>query len=139
MTDSENESDIQFKCPCGECSLETYLQEGCPKSCIPYLGMTSLSKEDRENLNYILKKDTKNIMESFTDLSNGTCDSLIRRGVTVETLVRVAVNFDSSLRDELKKSKSVNEVFHLHLWCECDDRSRHGTSNNCIFYHTSRR
>jgi hypothetical protein len=44
-----------------------------------YLEMTTLSKEDQENLNYILKKDTKKIMESFTDLSNGTCDSLIRQ------------------------------------------------------------
>ena len=73
--------------------------------------MTTLSEEDQENLNHILKKDTKRIMESFTDLSNGTCDSLIQRGVTVETLVRVAVSIDSSLRDELKKSKSINEAF----------------------------
>jgi hypothetical protein len=32
----KSESDIKFECPCGECSLETYLQRGCPKSCIPY-------------------------------------------------------------------------------------------------------
>ena len=73
--------------------------------------MTTLSKEDRENLNYILKKDTKKIMKSFDNLSDGTCDSLIRREVPVERLVRVAVKFDPSLRDELKKSKSIDEVF----------------------------
>lgn len=114
MTDyeaEECESVIKFQCPCGECSLESYLQEGCPKSCIPYLGMTTLSKGDQENLNYILKKDTKKIMESFTDLSNRTCDSLVCRGVTVEKLVRVAVNSNAALRDELKKSKSIDEVF----------------------------
>jgi hypothetical protein len=110
----ETESDIRFQCPCGECSLEIYLQKGCPKSCIPYLGMTSLSKEDQENLNFILKKDTKKIMESFTDLSNGTCDSLIRQGVTVEKLVRVAVNSNSSLHDQLIGSTSVDRVF-THL------------------------
>jgi hypothetical protein len=107
----ESEFDIRFECPCGECLLETYLQDGCPKSCIPYLGMTTLSEEDRENLNYILKKDTKKIIDSFDSLSDGTCDSLIRQEVTVERLVRVAVKFDPSLRDELKKSKSIDEVF----------------------------
>ena len=76
--------------------------------------MTTLSKEDQENLNYILKKDTKKIMESFANLSNGTCDSLIRQGVTVDKLVRVAVNFDSSLHDQLMGSTSVDRVF-THL------------------------
>ena len=107
----KSESDIQFRCPCGDCSLETYLQDGCPKSCIPYLGMTTLSEEDRENLNYVLKNDTKKIMESFANLSNGTCDSLIRQGVTAEKLVRMAVNFDSSLHDQLVGSTSVDRVF----------------------------
>ena len=109
--DEDSESDIKFQCPCGKCSLETYLHDGCPQSYIPYLGMTTLSKGDQENLNYILKQDTKKIMQSFTDLSNRTCDSLIRREVTVEKLVRVAVDSDPSLRDELKKSKSIDEVF----------------------------
>ena len=76
--------------------------------------MTTLSKEDQENLNYILKKDTKKIMESFADLSNETCDSLIRQEVTVEKLVRVAVNFNSSLHDQPIKSKSIDQVF-THL------------------------
>ena len=107
----ESESDIKFQCPCGICSLETYLQDGCPKSCIPYLGMTTLSKADKEDLNFILKKDTKKIMNSFNTLFNKTCDSLIQQEVAVERLVRVAVRFDSSLRNELKKSKSINEVF----------------------------
>ena len=73
--------------------------------------MSTLSKEDQENLNYILKKDTKKIMESFSNLSNGTCDSLIQQGVTVEKLVRVAVNFDSSLHNQLIGSTSVDRVF----------------------------
>ena len=73
--------------------------------------MTTLSKGDQENLNYILKKDTKKIMESFTNLSNKICNSLVHHGVKVETLVRVAVNSNPALRDELKKSKSIDEVF----------------------------
>ena len=73
--------------------------------------MPTLSKEDRENLNFILKKDTKKILRSFENLSNGICDSLKRQEVAVDYLVRVAVNSDPSLRDELKKSKSIDEVF----------------------------
>ena len=107
----ESESDIQFQCPCGKCSLETYLQDGCPKSCTPYLGMTTLSKADQEDLNYILEKDTTKIMDSFTDLSNATCDSLIQQGITVDKLVRVAVTSNPSLRDKLIGSTSVDRVF----------------------------
>ena len=44
---NEPDSVIRFVCPCGKCSLEAYLQKGCPKSCIPYLGMTTLSEEDQ--------------------------------------------------------------------------------------------
>ena len=53
-------------------------------------------------------------MRSFGNLSNGTCDSLIRQGVTVEKLVRVAVNFNPFLHDKLIGSTSVDEVF-THL------------------------
>ena len=112
-TDSDAKESIRFKCPCGECSLDTYLQEGCPKSCIPYLRMTTLSKEDQENLNYILKKDTKKIMTSFVHLSSRTCDSLMRQGITADRLVRLAVDFDSSLFDKLIGSMSVDRVFTI--------------------------
>ena len=113
----ESESNIKFRCPCGECSLETYLQGGCPKSCIPYLGMTTLSKADQEDLNYILEKDTTKIMDSFADLSNATCDSLIRQKVPVDKLVRVAISYNSSLHDKLIGSTSVDQVF-AHLFPE---------------------
>ena len=107
----ESEGDIRFCCPCGKCSLETYLQDDCPESCIPYLGMTTLSQGDKENLNYILKKDTKRIMDSFADLSNATCDSIKRQGIKIDHLVRVAVTSNSSLRDKLIESTSVDRVF----------------------------
>ena len=73
--------------------------------------MTTLSEGDQENLNYILKKDTKKIMESFAYLSNRICDSLKRQGVTVDKLVRVAVTYSPSLRDKLIGSMSVDQVF----------------------------
>ena len=76
--------------------------------------MTTLSEGDQENLNYILKKDTKKIMKNFADLSNKTCDSLIQQEVTVDKLIRVAVTFNSSLRDKLIGSTSVDQVF-THL------------------------
>ena len=79
--------------------------------------MTTLSEEDQENLNYMLKKDTIKIMKSFANLSNETCSSLIRQGVTVDSLVRVAINSDSSLYDKLMESKSVDRVFS-HLGSE---------------------
>jgi hypothetical protein len=53
-------------------------------------------------------------MKSFANLSNETCNSLIRRGVAVEQLIRVAVTSDSSLHDKLIGSTSVDLVF-THL------------------------
>ena len=107
----ESESDIQFICPCDECSLETYLQNGCPKSYTPYLGKTTLSKADQEDLKYILENNTEKIMDSFANLSNATCDSLKQQGKTVDELVRVAVTSNPSLRDKLIGSTSVDRVF----------------------------
>jgi hypothetical protein len=111
----ESESIREFQCPCGECLLETYLQDGCPKSRIPYLGITTLSEEDKETLKFLLKEDTQKIINSFTKLSNKTCDSLIQqekeKRLTVDKLIRVAVSFDPSLRDELKELNSIDQVF----------------------------
>ncbi|MCG8622114.1 MAG: hypothetical protein MJE68_08995, partial [Proteobacteria bacterium] len=110
MTDNdakESEGDIRFRCPCGECSVETYLKDGCPKSQIPYLGMNTLSQRDRENL----KKDTKKIMMNFADLSDNTCDSLKQQGVTVDNLVRVAIHSNPYLHDKLIGSTSVDQAF----------------------------
>ena len=73
--------------------------------------MTTLSKEDQENMNIMLQKDTKKIMDSFADLSNATCDSIIRQGVPVDNLVRVAFNSNPSLHDKLIGSTSVDRVF----------------------------
>ena len=73
--------------------------------------MTSLSKDDQENLNYMLKKDTKKIMKSFTYLSNRTCDSLVQQGVTVERLIRVAANCNAYLLERLVKLTSIDLVF----------------------------
>ena len=113
----ESESNIKFRCPCGECSLETYLEDGCPQSRIPYLGMTTLNKADQEDLNYILEKDTTKIMDSFADLSNATCDSLIQQEVPVDKLIRVAISYNSSLHDKLIGSTSLDQVF-AHLFPE---------------------
>ena len=87
--------------------------------------MTTLNEEDQENLNYILKKDTKKIMKSFAHLSNRTCDSLIRQGVTVKKLVRVAITSNSSLYDtvfmliermiQLPQENSIPGIFCILL------------------------
>jgi hypothetical protein len=53
-------------------------------------------------------------MDSFADLSNETCDSLIGQGVPVDKLVRVAVTSNSSLHDKLIGSTSIDQVF-THL------------------------
>ena len=101
-----------FKCPCGECSLMVYLKNGCPKSRIPYLGMpVNLSVGDKRNLKYALNKDTRKLCESFRDLSDSTCESLITRDIKLDRLIRVAKNHDKSL--QLSSVKSVDEAFTI--------------------------
>ena len=99
-----------FKCPCGKCSLMVYLRNGCPKSCVPYLGMpANLSIGDERNLKYTLNKDTRKLCNSFRDLSDSTCDSLIKQGINLDRLIRVATNHDRSL--QLASVQSMDEAF----------------------------
>ena len=89
-----------------------YLKNGCPKSCIPYLGMpVNLSQGDKQNLKYALNKDTTKLCDSFRDLSDSTCDSLIKRNIKLDRLIRVAINHDKSLQLNSKSVKSMDEAF----------------------------
>ena len=89
-----------------------YLKNGCPKSHIPYLGMpVNLSVGDKRNLKYALNKDTRKLRDSFRDLSDSTCESLIERDIKLDRLIRVATNHDKSL--QLSSVQSMDEAFTI--------------------------
>ena len=110
-----------FHCPCGQCSLETYLSEGCPHGKLPYLHLSNLDEDDRENLIQKLDNDTNEIIQCFSDLVGDICASLKEHGVTTEELalrvlqLQASPTIDKPLmseeKDQLKTSRSIVESF----------------------------
>ena len=69
-----------FKCLCGECTLEQYLEGKCPNSSsmalFPYLDRTSLTENEYYKLERTLMNETKVVIHEFTKLVASTRESL---------------------------------------------------------------
>ena len=115
-----------FRCPCGECSLESYLENGCPKSnsdSFPYLDISKLDEDDKEDLTYQLSKDTSDMIMSFAKLLDEMCVSLKKQGIPVQSLAMRALSLGAYESDtiqkpllsedekELRSSKTIDEAF----------------------------
>lgn len=115
-----------FRCPCHKCSLESYLEHGCPSSTskrFPYLDVSNLDDCDREDLEQRLISDVSEIVRCFAELFDATCTSLTRREVSVERLAVRAVSlgaYESPLvhkpliteaEIELRTSTSIYRAF----------------------------
>ena len=110
-----------FHCPCGKCSLATYLKDGCPQSNYPFLQLSKLDEDDREDLTQQLDHETKKIIDSFLELVDSTVESLRARNVTPLQLARRALElkaYDGTsammqqplMHDEEKKLKDSNSI-----------------------------
>ena len=112
---TEDTDEDKFQCPCRECSLNSYIQFGCPKSRYPYLDMSKLSEDDKDNLAQILISYVKEIVKSFSKLSFTTSKSLKRRNVTIDELRNVVVNFsgDKSLSEALRRESTIDGMFSI--------------------------
>ena len=123
--DSESNEEY-FHCPCGQCDVISYLDKGCPKTNskqYPYLEMSELSDDDKEDLVQKLSDDTANIIQCFADLLSTTSESLNKRNVKVDKLIKVALDLGAYKsdnnqiplleedRDELRKAGSVDTAF----------------------------
>ena len=119
------EDDV-FCCPCGSCSLEKYLDEGCLKSnsCrFPYLDYGNLDEGDREDLTFILSQDLSNMIKGFATLTSEVRVSLDERGISVPRLTAHALGlgaYDSPEmvkplleedQEKLQQAKTVHDVF----------------------------
>ena len=125
MNGSVDNDDI-FHCPCGHCSLESYLDEECPKSTsdsYPYLDLCKLDEDDRKDLKFKLSQDIGIMIKSFANLFSETCESLDEREINVRRLARHALAlgaYESSKiqqpllsedENQLMSSKSMDEAF----------------------------
>ena len=51
VAEEDDDSAISFECPCKECSLESYVSDGCPRQkSYPYLDSTNLTKDEMKDL-----------------------------------------------------------------------------------------
>ena len=119
-----DENTITFQCPCEECSLESYVSDGCPRrQSYPYLDSTKLTKDEKKDLIQVLNHKTREIKKIFRKLLDNTCVSLKECKIPTEELVRCALNIivnnseEAPLtllkehQEELKRATTVDGVF----------------------------
>ena len=126
VVSSQNIVDAKFHCPCKKCSLESYLDEGCPNSnskLFPYLKLDDVDEDSKKNLMHKLSTQSAEMIKEFSELFDKTCASLSKREINVESLaVRVLGlgAYRSSLihkplmheaEMELKTAKSIESAF----------------------------
>lgn len=95
VDDSASVASECFHCPCGQCDILSYLDNGCPKTNskqYPYLDMSELDELDRQDIVQKLSQDTSSIIQSFADLDSNTSQSLKKQDVSVGTLINVALS-----------------------------------------------
>ena len=115
-----------FRCPCGQSSLESYIEDGCPKSnsdSFPYLDISKLDEDDKEDLTQQLSKDTTAMIKRFANLLDETSTSLAARRVSVQRLALRALTLGAYESEEILKpilsedeqklmnSSSIDETF----------------------------
>lgn len=115
-----------FCCPCGKCSLESYLDKGCPISdsdAFPYLDLSNLDEHNKEDLKAKLCDDVDDMGKRFAKTLNEICESITKRGVSVHGFARCVINLvadpspniQQPLTDDtmqrLFSAKSIDEAF----------------------------
>ena len=81
-----------FGCGCGNCTLLSFIERGCPtpftsRSTFPYLNLGGLTHKQQEELKEKLQCESQQIMLQFQELVSGTVKSLIRQNVSQDELV----------------------------------------------------
>ena len=109
-------SEHHFRCPCGTCNLDFYLDNGCPETTsqtYPYLELSRLTENEKEDLVQKLSNDTANIIESFADLITDTSESLRAKNIEVGVLVSRALNIGAYKSDRVQKPLLAEDEHQL--------------------------
>ena len=111
---------IEFFCPCGNCSLKSYINNGCPLTtsmAFPYLNLTRLlsSQKEKENLIQRLSNDIDEIKCKFAELLDEVCDSLDKQ-ITTKQLARRVINrsiarISEDHEEKLRQSECIDDSF----------------------------
>ena len=121
-----------FGCGCGRCTFFSFVDKGCPMpitlaSSFPYLNLSGLTSEQRQELKIRLQIDSQKIMIRFQELVSATIESLIRRNVPQKKLfshVMTLRAFDPVFKEpqvplfrhrfeELKAANTIYDIFQV--------------------------
>lgn len=118
-----HDADPKFHCSCGNCTLDTYLREGCPEGYTPYLELSKLDEHNKDLIQQ-LSEETKKMIHCFSNLIDSICFSLIEREVTTIELACHVLELGAYISPsivqkplmseeeaELKNSKTIAESF----------------------------
>ena len=122
-----DESDDIFRCPCGHCTLDQYLDEGCSKSSshqFPYLDVCNLDEYEKKDLKHKLLQDYTDMVKTFAELTDDIRVSLDKRSISVRNLIARALTlgayYDSQAmqkpllsedQDRLQQAETISDVF----------------------------
>ena len=101
-----NPGNILFQCPCGDCTLDSYISEGCPKlnsesKSYAQLKVRNLKDGDKEDLMQKLTHDTTQIKRHFAQLLVKTANSFQEQGVHIHTLAHAALSIGTHQSGEI--------------------------------------
>lgn len=124
-----------FVCPCGQCSIESFVRCGCPKlakctstdeeKLFPYLDVHQMSKDQKKDLEEQLLSETESIVRSFASLLHNTCESLVEQCINPKSLAVCVLALGSFselhqdqsplLRDEDKEIRNAGSIHDIFL------------------------
>ena len=124
-----------FVCPCGQCSIESFVRYGCPKlakststdteKLFPYLDVHQMSKDQKQDLEAQLLSETESILRNFATLVRNTCESLVKQCINPKSLAVCVLALrpfsqlhqDQSplLRDEDKEIRNADTIHDIFL------------------------
>ena len=89
---SEGSQKIPFGCGCGKCTFFSFIERGCSSpipsvSSFPYLDLSGLSHEQKQELRGRLQFESHQIMIRFQELVSATIKSFIQQNISQEKLL----------------------------------------------------
>jgi hypothetical protein len=102
-----------FICPCGRCSIEQFLETGCPQSpsnAYPFLDTKNLTDHERYELIFKLNEETKSILSEFSNLINHMIKSFKEQKVEPQDIRSSVLSCAPHCSGILKGTKTINEI-----------------------------
>ena len=106
-----------FICPCRRCSIEQFLETGCPSQLpsnpYPFLDTENLTDHERYELIFKLNEETKSILSEFSNLINHTIKSLKEQKIEPQDIRSSVLSYAPHTSGILKGTRTINEIIDV--------------------------